>query len=90
MSFFFLHVHKGPPSVRQLVKQFVYTMFITNNHASFYLWWKENFVIEVSKYVHDCLQNFLSLSMFLLTAPVVKNSHILAGIYFIFLKNALD
>ena len=28
--------------------------------------------------------------MFLLTAPIVKNIHILAGIYFIFLKNALD
>ena len=28
--------------------------------------------------------------MFLLTAPIVKNSHILAGIYFIFLKNVLD
>ena len=24
--------------------------------------------------------------MFLLTAPIVKNSHILAGIYFVFLK----
>ena len=28
--------------------------------------------------------------MFLLTAAIVKNSHILAGIYFIFLKDALD
>ena len=28
--------------------------------------------------------------MFLLTAPIVKNSHILAGIYFIFLKTVLD
>ena len=27
--------------------------------------------------------------MFLLTAPAVKNSHILAGIYFISLKNIL-
>ena len=25
-----------------------------------------------------------------LTAEIVKNSHILAGIYFIFLKNGLD
>ena len=28
--------------------------------------------------------------MYLLTAPSVKNSHILAEIYFIFLKNVLD
>ena len=28
--------------------------------------------------------------MFLLTPPIVKNSHILAGIYFLFLKNVLD
>ena len=28
--------------------------------------------------------------MFLLTAPVVKNSHTFAEIYFIFLKNVLD
>ena len=28
--------------------------------------------------------------MFLLTTPIVKNSYVLAGIYFIFLKNVLD
>ena len=28
--------------------------------------------------------------MLLLTASIVKNSHILAGIYFIFLKNVQD
>ena len=28
--------------------------------------------------------------MSLLTAQIVKSSHILAGIYFIFLKNVLD
>ena len=32
------------------------------------------------------LQNLLSLFMSLLTALIVKNSHILTGIYFIFLK----
>ena len=37
-------------------------------------------------YEHDCLQNFLLLYMSLLTALIVKNSHILARIYFIFLK----
>ena len=28
--------------------------------------------------------------MFLLTGPIVKNGHILAGVYFIVLKNVLD
>ena len=41
-------------------------------------------------YVHDYLENSLLIFMFLLTAPIIKNSHILAGIYFIFLKNVLD
>ena len=36
------------------------------------------------------LQNFLLLFIFLLTAPIVKNSYILAGIYFVFLKDVLD
>ena len=45
---------------------------------------------KTSKYVHDCLQNFLLRFMFLLTAPIVKNGHVLAGIYFIFLKYVLD
>ena len=26
------------------LRQLVYTMFITNNHVSFHLWWQENFV----------------------------------------------
>ena len=47
---------------------------------------------KVSKlYDHDCLQNFILLfmSLMLKTAFIVKNSHIFAGIYFIFLKNVL-
>ena len=45
----------------------------------------------VSKYYeHDSLQNFILLFMSLLTALIVKNSHMLAGIYYIFLKNVLD
>ena len=41
--------------------------------------WLWNF--KVSKYYdRDCLQNFLLLFMSLLTAPIVKNSLILAGI----------
>ena len=38
-------------------------MFITNNHDSFHLWWKENFIKhqKVSKYFgQDC--NFFSVS----------------------------
>ena len=37
-------------------------------------------------YAHGCLQNFFLLFMSLLKAPIVKNSHILAAIYCIFLK----
>ena len=33
-------------------------------------------------YVHDCLKNFLLHFIFLLTAPIGNNSHVLAGIYF--------
>ena len=68
-------------------------MFIADNHASFHLWWKENLLNhqKVSKYYeHDCLESFLLLFMFLLTALIANNSHILARIYFIFLKNILD
>ena len=61
------------------MRQLVYTMFITNNRDSFHLCWKENLVNDqkASKYYeNNCLQNFLLLFMFLLTAPVIKNSHI--------------
>ena len=43
--------------VQQLVRQLVFTMFITNNHNSFHLWWKKNLVKhqKVSKYYdQDC------------------------------------
>ena len=68
-------------------------MFITNSHALLHLWYKENLVKyqELSKYyVHDCLRNFHFLFMFLLTYPILQNSHVLAGIYFIFLNNVAD
>ena len=42
-----------------------------------------------SAMLRNCLQNFLLLFMSLLTAKFVKNSHIWARIYFIFLKNVL-
>ena len=64
-------------------------MLITNNHASLYLWCKENLLIyqNVSKYYeHGCLQNFLSLFMSFLKTLIVKNSHFLARTYFIFLE----
>ena len=39
------------------MRQLIYTMFISNNHPSFRLWWKENSVnhLKVSKYYEtDC------------------------------------
>ena len=67
-------------------------MFIINNQAWFHLWWKENLVKyqKVSKYyVYGYLENFPLLYMFLLTVAIVKSSHILARILFIFLENIL-
>ena len=44
-------------------------------------------ISEVSKYYdHGCLQNFLLLFINLVIALIVKDNHILARIYFIFLK----
>ena len=43
--------------MRQLIRQLVYIIFFTNNHASFHLWWEENLVKyqEVSNfYDYDC------------------------------------
>ena len=77
-------------------EQLVYTMFITNTHISFHLCWKENLITHEKfpkYYDHDCLQFFFLGGggggggfMSLLTAPIVKNSDIFAGIYFIFLE----
>ena len=63
-------------------------MFITNNCVLFHF--DERRLDKKSKslknYDHDCLRNFFLLFMSLLTAQIVKNSHIPAGIYFIFLR----
>ena len=45
------------------MRQLVYAMFITNNHASFYLWWKK--LVKYQKvlkyYAYDCISlNFCS------------------------------
>ena len=67
-------------------------MFINNNGPLFHLWWKENLVKtqKVSKYhENDCLQIFDLLFMSLLKASIVKNRHISAISYFLFLKNGL-
>ena len=74
------------------MNQLIYTMFISNNRASFHLRCQENLVKHprLSKYYeNDCLQNFLLHFMSLVTALIAKNSHIQARICFIFLKNAL-
>ena len=49
--------------------------FITNNHASVHLWWKEiwSTIKKFSNYYeHDCFQNFIFLFMSLLTALIIK------------------
>ena len=47
---------------------------------------------KIYVYLNSCLVNLnlCSLFMFLLITPIVKNSHILAGMYSIFLKSVLD
>ena len=65
-------------------------MFITNDCASFRLYWKESLVKHqkvIKYYENDCLKNFILPFMSLLTVSVVKNSHIKARIYSILLKN---
>ena len=62
---------------------------IAYNHASFHLWSKENLLNheKVLKYSeHNGLQSCFSLLISLLTVLIVKNSHILAGMHFMFLK----
>ena len=74
------------------MRQLVYTILISNNRASFHLWWNENLgkLQQVSKYYgKDCLQIFLLLLMSLLKTKFLKNSHIWGKIYLIFLKNVL-
>ena len=68
-------------------------MFISNNWTWFHFQGKENLRKRqrVSKYYeNDCLQNFILHFVSLLTAKLVKNSNILARIYFIFRKNVLN
>ena len=43
-------------------------------------------MIDWSRFGQDPLQRFILLFMSLFTARIIKNSHVLAGIYFIFLK----
>ena len=67
----------------------IYTKFIINNHALLHLWWRENLLKhpKVSKYYDkDCILNLFVPFMSLLTAPFIKSTHILVGVYFIFVK----
>ena len=87
--YFSISWHPKSYLVRQLVRQLVNTIFISNNRPSFHSWWNDNLVKhwKVSEYYEtDCLQNFVLLFIFLLITKFVKNSHIQFGIFFIFLK----
>ena len=60
--------------VRQQMMQLICTMFISNNRALFYLWWKENLVkyLKVSKYyLQVCLQKLSVLKA--LELPKLSN-----------------
>ena len=61
------------------MRQFVYIIYISNNRALFHFWGKQNLLKhqKVPKYYETgCLKNLLLLFMSLLTAPIVKDSHI--------------
>ena len=69
--------------------------FNTNNHALFHFWWNENLLThwKFIKILWTCLsQKFSFPFMSLLTALIVKNSHIFGGIYTFYLseKNILN
>ena len=73
--------------------QLEYTMFITNNHDSFHLWWQEDFVKRqnVSKYYdQDCMKNSLLLFIPFYQLQLLKIVIFWAGIFFIFLKNVIE
>ena len=55
------------------------TTFISNNHTSILSWLNENLVKDqkiYKCYENNCLQSFVLLFKFLLTALIVKNGHI--------------
>ena len=63
---------------------------MSNNQASFYLWWMENLLSHqniLKYYEHECLKNFVLLVMPLFSVLFVKSSYILTGICFAFLRN---
>ena len=67
----------------------IINQFITNNHVLFHLLWKKNLPNHqkvLTYYEQGCPRNFLLIFMSLLTALIVKGSHILAVIYFIFIE----
>ena len=73
--------------VWQLLRELVYITFISNSHATIRLCWKE--ILVKHRKVSIFFFFFLTFIMSLLTAFIFKNSHILAGIYFMFLNNIL-
>ena len=66
--------------VRQLVRQLVYSMFMNNNCASFYLWWKEILVKHqnASKYYENDYRSLNINSWFMFSSAIVflQNNHI--------------
>ena len=74
------------------MRQLVYIIFISNNCASLNLWSKQTLVKNwkgLICYENDFLQSFLLVFMILLTTEFVIVRHILAIIYFAFLKSLL-
>ena len=71
--------------------QLQYTMFITNNHASLPLWWKENLVkvTKILKILCPWFSAKFHFGFYVFTSSSNFYRHISAGIYLMFLKNVL-
>ena len=68
-----------PEVVPQLVRQLVYTMFVSNNRASLHLWRMKILLKHqrVSKYYgRGCPQQFLLHFIYLVKTKVAKRSHV--------------
>ena len=77
--YFLISEHCKSYVVRHLMRQLVYTIFISNNCASSNLWWKDNLVKhqQVSKYYeNDFLLNLPLLFMSLFIGKFVEKSQI--------------
>ena len=62
-----------PVSLQSFSNQLVYTMFISNNHASFHLWWKENLENIKADSVTVVWELFINFSQWICRASILSS-----------------